>query len=267
MISQEEQATERPFKPVPIEEAHSVSGQSYDVDFSPESIKVFIWNIKKSEMPTWKEEFLSIGQDKDLFIIQEAYRKDLFNETAAKFTDVRWDMGISFLYTLINNTPTGTMIGSKVRPTEVLIQHSQDLEPVVFTPKAITFAKYAIEKHQKELLVISVHGINFTSFGAFKRQMIQARDYIKKHDGPVLFAGDFNTWTNERTEFLERLVWRLGLKAVEFKNGNRRMVGRFTNNYLDHSFIRGLSVKNAEVLPDASGSDHKPLVLEVSVTR
>jgi endonuclease/exonuclease/phosphatase (EEP) superfamily protein YafD len=43
------------------------------------------------------------------------------------------------------------------------------------------------------------------------------------------------------------------------------MVWKFTRNYLDHGFVRGLKVLSAEVLADARGSDHKPMVLELAL--
>lgn len=128
----------------------------------------------------------------------------------------------------------------------------------------MTFAKYPLS-NQKNLLVISVHGINLTSHNSFERQMAQAEEVITAHDGPVIFAGDFNTRTKDRTEHLFQIVKRLKLDEVKFKNAEYRMVWKFTKNYLDHGFTRGLTVKNAEVFKDSRGSDHRPLALEVSV--
>jgi endonuclease/exonuclease/phosphatase (EEP) superfamily protein YafD len=40
---------------------------------------------------------------------------------------------------------------------------------------------------------------------------------------------------------------------------------KLTSNYLDHGFVRGLSIKNAEVYPESTGSDHKPMSLELAL--
>jgi endonuclease/exonuclease/phosphatase (EEP) superfamily protein YafD len=255
----------RYFKLIPENEAHSVMGLASARELKADSIKVFIWNIKKALLPNWKSEFETFGKNQDLILLQEAYRKELFNNTILAFSGIRWDMGTSFLNRKYNNQHTGTMIGSKVDPTEVIVKHTIDLEPVVATPKAMTFAKYPVDNRQEELLVISVHGINITSYASFKRHMAQAKNVIEDHHGPILFGGDFNTRTKRRTYYLMKLVKKLGLRPVEFKNGNSRMRWKFTRNYLDHSFVRGLSVKSAEVMPKASGSDHKPMLLEISV--
>jgi endonuclease/exonuclease/phosphatase (EEP) superfamily protein YafD len=253
------------FKLVPESEAHTSQGITRDHDFDRNSIKVLVWNVKKSSMKPWKNEFTNFGEGKDLFLIQEAYQNNLFNSTLNSFENVRWDMGVSFLYTRFNNTATGNMLGSRVEPTFINVLHTPDFEPVVATPKATTIGKYAIEGSSKELLVISVHGINLTSFGAFKRHMEQAKQLIETHDGPVLFAGDFNTRTNARTQHLMELTKSLGLQTVGFKNGECRMKFKFTPYYLDHSFVRGLTVKNSEVDCQSRGSDHRPMMLELAV--
>lgn len=257
--------TNRFFKIIPESQAHVSHGSAHGREFNSKNIKAFIWNIKKAGLSHWQTEFERFGKNQDLILLQEAYQTERFVSTTRSFPGVRWDMGISFLYRRYNDQATGTMIGSVVEPTEVTVKHTPDLEPVVNTPKAMTFAKYPVENKQDELLVISVHGINITSFGSFKRHMAQAENIITKHNGPILFAGDFNTRTKARTKHLMDLISKYGFKTVEFKNGHHRMRWKFTNNYLDHSFVRGLSVKTAEVVGESNGSDHKPMFVEFSV--
>ena len=255
----------RYFNRVPIEKAHVVSGAANDRFFNPESIKILVWNIKKTQEAAWKQEFTELSKDKELFLLQEAYPNELFNTTLASLGNFRWDMGISFTYKLYDNLPTGTMIGSSVDASEVLVTHSPDLEPVTETPKAMTYAKYPIDGSLNELLVINIHGINFTGHSAFVRHMLQAEEEIKKHSGPVFMAGDFNTRTLDRLEYMFDMMKRLGLKEINFRNGAARMKAKFTNNILDHGFVRGLVVKDAEVFYKSLGSDHRPMTIEVAV--
>ena len=254
----------RYFIRIPESEAHFFSGQARMNALDPASIKALVWNIKKALLADWKKEFMGYGHKKDLFLLQEAYNTDLFSSTLESFSHIRWDMGISFLYREYGNTPTGSMIGSEAEPLEVVVRHSTALEPVVKTPKSITMAKYPLKDTIKELLVISIHAINFTGLNCFKDQLAQATAEIKNHDGPVLFAGDFNTHNPLRTKHLMEEMKKLGLSPVEFKNGHQRM--KFAGNFLDHGFIRGLKVKHAEVYGGSVGSDHKPMVLELSLS-
>jgi endonuclease/exonuclease/phosphatase (EEP) superfamily protein YafD len=174
-------------------------------------------------------------------------------------------MGKSFTYNLYNNHATGTMVGSSADPEEVVVTHTPDYEPMTNTPKALTYARYALEGSDKSLLVISVHAINFTTIGPFKRNMLQARAEIEKHDGPVLFAGDFNTHHNLRTNYLMNMMKELKFSTIKFINGHQRMKFKLTGSILDHGFVRGLKVKHAEVLGKAKGSDHKPMVLDLAL--
>lgn len=250
---------------IPEEQAHSWSGSPLYRSLDPSSIKALIWNVKKGSMQSWQKEFSDYGKGKDLLLIQEAYTSSHFENVLAAFSGYRWDLGAAFLYRRYNNTPTGTMIGSTTNPVEVLVRHSPDEEPVTNTPKSITFAKYPIAGSDQELLAVSVHGINLTSYAAFRRHMEQARDEIEQHSGPVLFAGDFNTRTKARTRFLMDLIEKLNLEEVKFEHANHRMAWKFTQNYLDHGFVRGLEVVKAKVLKDSRGSDHRPMIIEAKL--
>ena len=270
LFSQSVNATpiiDRYYKVPSIEDAHTRTGAAHHTELDSKSIKAFVWNIKKTQTRGWKEEFVNFGKDKDLFLLQEAYESPLYNTTTLELPGIRWDMGVSFMYKIYGYAATGTAIGSKAEPSEIIIKHSVDDEPVVGTPKSMTFAKYPLSDSHKELLVISVHGINITNFNSFKRHMNQAEVEIVKHDGPVIFAGDFNTRTKGRTRHLFELTKKLKLETVNFKNADHRMVWFGTKNYLDHGFVRGLKVKDAEVLKDSIGSDHLPMVMDLAVVQ
>ncbi len=250
---------------VPLAEAHRFFGQADELELDPASIKTLVWNIKKTQKAAWQSEFLSASADKDLVLLQEGIQNQRFMSATEQLPGLRWDMAISFLLRKSNRAATGSLIGSTVDPVVTTVTQTTDFEPVVNTPKATIFAKYPIAGTAQELLVISIHGINLTTFSAFKRHMLQTREEILRHEGPVLFAGDFNTRTQARTHFLISMLNELKLTPVAFQNGDRRMVWKFTRNYLDHSFVRGLKVMSAEVLAESRGSDHKPMVLELAL--
>jgi endonuclease/exonuclease/phosphatase (EEP) superfamily protein YafD len=237
------------------------SGRAFERELDPATIKVLVWNIKKAEMPLWREEFLNYTNDMDLVLIQEAYRSKLFLDTIHSIHGIGWDMGVSFINKRDGQTATGTMIGSRASSTSAFVRHSKDTEHLTNTPKSMTFAKYRLRGHEDELLVISVHAINMTGLGRFRRHLAQAHEVIKKHKGPVIYAGDFNTWSENRLEFLYNEAAKLGLRGTDFRHGLHRM--SFSDNFLDHAFVRGLRVRGAEVFKDSRGSDHRPLALEL----
>lgn len=237
-------------------------GRGRRAHLSPHSIQALIWNIKKGSMEKFPEEFEKYSRGKELFLLQEVYRDDEFNGLLRKLR-ADWNFGISFLYKRENNTPTGTMVGAVLKSTESFVKHSPDQEPITDTPKSITFSRYPIKGRALDLLVVSVHAINFETTGAFKRQMDQLVEELRNFSGPVILAGDFNTWNKSRTSYLAELTSKLGFVDVRMKNGQYRK--KFNGFYLDHIFVRGVDVKSAEVKRDSEGSDHPPMILDFRI--
>ena len=254
------------FSVVPEHLSHSSWGDAKEMALDPKSIKCLVWNIKKTEMSGWQLEYMLYGFDKNLHLLQEAFRNNKFNSTLDLFGNIRWDMATSFVYRKQNGTPTGTLIGSTADAVEAWSTHSPDNELIVKTPKANIFTKYRLKNSEKILLVVSIHGINITRFSSFKRHMDQVKDEILSHDGPVLYAGDFNTRTKTRTRYIKKQMDELNFKEVKFINGEARMTWPLSKNYLDLAFVRGLEVSHAEVIKDSSGSDHKPMVMTLRLS-
>lgn len=251
------------FKPVPIEKAHIILGEATEPCLKTESLKVVVWNIRKAIMKGFEKEFKKFGENKDIFLIQEAYLTKNFEDARKHFSQNRWDMAASFENT-VDHAQSGTMIGSKVAPDQVKVTHSVDIEPIVETPKATIFAKYPIQGAAENLLVISVHAINIVKTQAFINQMEQIKTEILAHHGPVLLAGDFNTHNLARLNYLLQMVELLGLTQANWTNGNLRMTAPLTKNYLDHAFVRGIKIDNARA-ETAVASDHGPLFLELTI--
>lgn len=251
----------RYFSRVPIERAHVVYGSASQESLS-EDINVLVWNVKKGARKVFQSEFAKFGEGKDIFLIQEAFTADFFKESLAYFSNYQWDLGISFTYKRYNNDGTGNMIGSFVKPTWVKVEHTLDYEPVTETPKTTVYAKFSVNGREEEILVISMHGINFAKSLAFARHLSQVKKHIQNHTGPVILAGDFNTRTKDRYLELVYMTKSLGLNEVVWLNGDIRMTAVGSKNILDHAFVRGFEVQHAEV-HNSKGSDHKPMTLEL----
>lgn len=71
-------------------------------------------------------------------------------------------------------------------------------------------------------------------------------------------AGDFNAWSKQRINALQRFASGMELQEVNFTNDRRRTAfGR----PLDFVFYRGLGVVEASVLV-TQASDHNPLLVD-----
>lgn len=72
----------------------------------------------------------------------------------------------------------------------------------------------------------------------------------------MILGGDFNTWSDSRSQALRKAMSNAGLIEVSFDPDNR---SRFMDGeVLDHIYYRGLELKKAEA-PTSDASDHNPL--------
>ncbi len=258
---QDVEAFRRPISPVPVHKRLQHLGEATADFFTGQTLRAMIWNIKKTEEDPWQLEFLRLSSGQDLLVLQEGITSPRFNFVRQFFPTHEFAMGVSFLNF---GRPTGVINATTVRGTHE-VTHTRDREPVVNTPKATIYSRYPLAGLEEELLVVNVHGINLTSYAAFRRHLEQMLAVIDQHSGPVLWAGDFNTRTRARTALLQRLARERGFEEVRFENGHRRMVWWGTQNYLDHAFVKGLPYSRAWVEPGVRGSDHKPLFVELDL--
>jgi endonuclease/exonuclease/phosphatase (EEP) superfamily protein YafD len=217
------------------------------------SISVVNWNIQKGKNTAWVGDLAARNMGPDLLILQEASVKTV------AWQDLVPDHFSSFAEGFGPNwSPSGVMTVSAAEPmTECeLVAH----EPWFGTRKATLITEYGLSDSDDTLLVVNIHGINFT-FGVdeLAKQFAQARAVIDAHDGPVLFSGDFNTWRGQRAKVLEEMLSELGLNALEYDVDHRK---RFFGWALDHIYVRGLYSEHATTL-DSSASDHNPMAVRL----
>lgn len=247
-----------------MSESHLVIGEPSAVALDPQSIKILVWNIYKGQRENWSKDFTILAEKADLLLVQEGYLNPLMQEVFYYLRFFRFDFGISFLYQEEGGIPTGTTVGSKVKPFKSGLLRTVDTEPLIGTPKTITFGYYPITGFNKKVLVLNIHGLNVTKQEALERQILSANEIIAKHDGPVIFAGDFNTRTKNRMKFLRSKMQEVGLQELTFLDDDRMS---FMGNPLDHVFVRNFSAKEARVLPSIESSDHKPIYLELRLEK
>jgi endonuclease/exonuclease/phosphatase (EEP) superfamily protein YafD len=88
--------------------------------------------------------------------------------------------------------------------------------------------------------------------------MTQMFEMIRSHQGPLVVAGDFNTWWPARRKFLIEALDKLGLEHIHQSDGLL---------VLDHVFTRGLRTISHRDDEKIQSSDHKPMLLELEVLR
>lgn len=222
------------------------------------SIDVLNWNILKGDRRFWEKDFERISQNMDLLLIQEAcLRLNVLD--ALKIDQMGWIFSASFFYAA-TNIPTGVLTASYARP--VYCRALRAIEPIIRTPKSSLVTKYRLSDTNEMLLVVNVHAINFClGTVSFRSQALELKKEMESHPGPIILAGDFNTWSANRLSSLEEITRDLNLKAVRFKVDHRRKVFR---KPVDHIFYRGLEVTHSKVIKVKS-SDHNPLIVTFRV--
>ena len=131
-----------------------------------------------------------------------------------------------------------------------------EYEPWIQLPKSGIYAEFTLSDGRK-LVVVNLHSVNFTyGIEEYKLQLSALANALKKHPGPIIFAGDLNAWSLERIATIEQQLTELGLIEVIFDPDNRK---QFINGMaLDYVFYRQLTVLDAQS-PITDASDHNPL--------
>ncbi|EQC50413.1 endonuclease/exonuclease/phosphatase family protein [Bacteriovorax sp. DB6_IX] len=236
------------------------TGQPANLLSHSDEFKIVVWNMYKGQNETWEEDFKELAQDTNLLITQEMHLNKKMEQVFKTFGDFEYNTATSFYMYRKDRTGVATISDSPATYQKFL--RTRNREPVVRTPKVVLITKYPLVNGE-ELLVANIHAINFVSAEKLRRQIDSVANQIKKHTGPVIFAGDFNTWSDKKQSYMRTINKMVGLTEAQFEGKDDRM--KFRGKKLDYIFYRGLNLKSAKVLGEVQGSDHKPLIATFSI--
>ena len=155
---------------------------------------------------------------------------------------------------------------------------SSERELRLLTPKAALISQLPLSDG-RELCLVNVHGLNFDPTGRqLARQLGELRERVAHLRGPVVVAGDFNTWNDRRMGAVQDLAHALDLEEVapDFPGGTkgriplrkaRETLGLDHRLHLDRLFVRGLVPVHAAWMDSFRCSDHIPLIAHLTWTR
>jgi len=216
---------------------------------NPGRISVLNWNIYKGQRDNWATDFKRYTYKHDVVTIQEAHLGDDL-KSLLDSEHQYWTLNTAFHY---QDKATGVMTASRVKPIHNCGQST--VEPIIRFPKTSLVSYYPVEGMSENLLVANIHGINFTfGVGVYKEQIEKLYNVMKHHNGPVVLAGDFNTWSDKRMQIVDDLAQRLSLESLDYTSHNRTIV---FGNAIDHVFYRGLEPVEHDTWYVTS-SDHNP---------
>jgi endonuclease/exonuclease/phosphatase (EEP) superfamily protein YafD len=237
----------------------------------PRTITLVNWNVQKGADPQFISDLdrLLEQEQPDIVFLQEA-RADLIQAE---------QMGGYFANGWSYPWPGGTMVGvltlSRIPPLRIEPVSSRYREFFVTAPKVSLITEYPLP-NGKSLLTVNVHLLNFERWGDLKirDQLEDLRAILKIHTGPVIMAGDFNTWNEKKLRLVEEIARDLKLTEVmDFPAGRttgdmqsaffNSIFGIQTELVLDRVYYRGFSIDSARVLPYES-SDHNPIAVRLT---
>lgn len=214
-------------------------------------LRVLSWNLHKNGDPGWDADLARFAAVSDLLLIQEAALSPGL-QRALHDAGYEWLLANSFM---LHDHATGVLSAARVRPAGACVQRS--FEPLLRLPKSAVITRYEMTGASQTLAVANLHAVNFTlGLRAYRAQLEAIARELADHRGPVIVAGDLNTWSAKRLEVVRDVMQRLGLVSVLPGIDTR---SRFLGHQVDYMFVRGLELVSAEA-PEVESSDHNPVL-------
>ena len=217
----------------------------------PREFDITVWNLYKGQRKNWREGLDEYAKSQDLVLLQEsATRPEMLDWL--KRGDFQWQQlqaftqgGVSFGVMTVAKTPQAFVCGVR------------SPEPLLRIPKSGLVSLYPLQGDPDGVLVVNLHAVNFElGMATFREQLNDLTALIHRHQGPVILGGDFNTWSDKRAFWLNKLVGELGLQeAIPVPDLRHTAFGR----PLDHLYYRNLDLVEVSS-PATDASDHNPIL-------
>lgn len=233
-------------------------GTAETEQFSPERIRLSVWNLCKGVGGIlFEHDYRSLCHRSDLILTQEALMSQRGMRT---FCERGFQTIHAASYKRRDGLRDGVMTVSRV---PALADHCSRVickypEPFLKTPKVALIKRYPLKGTTKTLLVINIHATLVRFISAAVEEMEHLIAHLPEHDGPIVLAGDFNTFTPGYLRAVSAVLAKLGLEYVPIPEDPRPRT-----QALDQVFCRGLEVTNARIDTTIRNSDHFPIMLDL----
>ncbi|MCL1144498.1 endonuclease/exonuclease/phosphatase family protein [Shewanella marinintestina] len=213
------------------------------------NLDVTTWNLYKQNSSGWDVTLKQLAERSDLLLLQEAkYTADL--KSFVEEQELYMLLARAFTFA---EEPIGVMNLSRDRALSSCV--FRKAEPYIHFPKSMLISYYLLSD-ATQLLAVNIHSINFTwGLDEYKAQLSVVKEALLNHTGPIIFAGDMNTWSEQRSEAVAQLLKNTGLiEAIPNEDSRTTFFG----HRLDHIYYRDLELVKAESIITES-SDHNPV--------
>lgn len=239
------------------EQAVWIRGKDVRATELPLETRVVVWNtFKGSGGKQFRHDFQAMCADSHLLLCQEV----LFSIN--RFNDICYPLYESVhacSYLRSDGFRDGVMTAGRAKVSDLPVRVlSKGREPLFNTPKASLITKYKIEGTEKHLVVVNVHSPLLRTPKQAEIEMNHLASHIRNYEGPLLVAGDFNTFSKGYLNVVDRTLEPLGLSRIHLVDDHRGVL-----DSLDQAYTRGVEIIRAVVDPYIFSSDHFPLRLKL----
>ena len=224
-----------------------------------DDIRVSIWNLCKGAAGiSFEHDYRLLCYQSDLILTQEAL---LSKRSINVFCEPGFKVVHAASYVRKDRLRDGVMTVSRVAPdpSKMIRVVCKYPEPLLKTPKVALVSFYPIENSKYPLMVVNLHATLIRLKSAAIEEMEHLLSHLPSHQGPILLAGDFNTFTSGYLKAVGSVLQRLSLDYIPIPNDPRPRT-----QALDQVFCRGLEVHSIAVDTTVKNSDHFPLLLKLS---
>jgi endonuclease/exonuclease/phosphatase (EEP) superfamily protein YafD len=245
----------------PVDEAESVwQWGEAGLTAVPREFNIAVWNIwKSSGGELFLREYQNLCAGNHFLLCQEAL---LTLKGLAQFAPNGFMASHGATYRRRDGLRDGVMTVARVGPeSEVIRVLCKSPEPLLKTPKATLISYFRIEGSKRRLCVVNTHSTLIRTPSKAVGELEQIIDVIAHHEGPIIYAGDFNTFAAAYISEVDRALSSIGLERVRFEVDPRAATAA-----LDQIYVRGLTVVNASVDTGYVHSDHFPILATLRIS-
>lgn len=239
------------------------------------------WNVHKASDEKFKQDvgalLEDVPRDGGLILCMQEVRSTTFELIKGLHREeVSGHYAPSWKFPFAKRSTGVLTIGNQPLPESgVLPIRAPRRELYVASPKVSLSSEVPLEDG-RQLKVVNCHGLNFVPMSVLPKQLDRIFAPLEGCDSPAIVCGDFNVWSRQRLELLNRYAAEVGLseakpRGVEHSPAPKWL--RWMNPFngfdpgirLDRIYTRGLEVLDCYTCDESDSSDHQPLVLSYKV--
>lgn len=225
----------------------------------PKVIDVAIWNVwKGSGGKLFLDEYHRLIKGRHVLMLQEVL---LTLKALGNFAPGGFSASHGATYRRRDGLRDGVMTVAIAAPSDVAQRIlCGSPEPFLKTTKATLITMFQVEGMRSRLCVVNTHAKLVRRPSTAVREIERVLSKIADHKGPILFAGDFNTFSKTYIQEVDRIMATIGLERVALEADPRT-----ATTALDQIYVREMKVIRARVETSYLHSDHFPITATLEI--